>query len=169
MNNDLPAAVVLAEYAERKDEQRDRMRRRDDLSRTTWAALAAVLVATYKLGDWSLLLLAPAALVLGWTYLRNDSMVTAIRRYLVAEVRPRLGTDALGWESARGPSRTRTVTKLAQTAADLATFVLPAFAGATAYLIVGSEPLLLAVAAVEAVAAAGLAALFVAALDLSRS
>ena len=72
--------ILLAEYKALKDEQQKRIDRRDHLVYGTLTAIAATLVAAAKVPE-ALLLLPAAALILGWTHLANDHMVSAIVRY----------------------------------------------------------------------------------------
>jgi hypothetical protein len=170
--------VQLTEYEQLKAEQRDRLDRRDKLTRDAWVAAAAVVGAV--VADLAhpavLLLIPPVTLVLGWTYLRNDRMVTRIREYLVNDLRYRLagelGVDAdvlLRWEHGDGRSRRRgrRAARVAQAVADVVTFAGPAVAAAVAFLAVGGGPWT-GVAAVELLAAAALVMAFLSTADVSR-
>lgn len=162
--------IHMTEYVELKDEQRDRMRRRDALVRETWLATLVVLGVVSGGANAALLLILPAVtLTLGWTYLRNDRMVTAIRRYIVAHIKSRLtvGAEALAWETTP-QRRGRVLAKAVQLLVDLTTFVAPAIAAPIAYLVLDGGPSYLAVALFEILAAAGLAVLFMGQVDTSR-
>jgi hypothetical protein len=77
--SEIEREIYLAEYKQLKDEQRARIGVRDNLIYATFTALAAV--AVFAFGGVSprypaLLLLPPACIVLGWTYLSNDRKVS---------------------------------------------------------------------------------------------
>ena len=124
--------VHLAEYAALKAEQGERIKARDGYMYSTIAVTVAAVAAAAQ-ADLPDLLLAvpPACFVLGWTRLRNDAHILAIRGYLRDHLAPKLRTVArrttagevvLGWEM-RPRSRSST---LVQLAADMLTFVAPA-------------------------------------------
>jgi hypothetical protein len=102
--------VLLQEYAALKAEQLARIGTRDNLLYATLAAFAGVLAAALTSGQPAcLLLVPPAAVILGWTYLANDVKISAIREYIRTELARRMdaltggtGADPLpfGWEFA---------------------------------------------------------------------
>jgi hypothetical protein len=97
--------VLMAEYAALKAEQLARIGTRDNLLYATLAAVGAVLAAALTARQAAcLLMVPPACVVLGWTYLANDAKISAIREYVRAVLAPRLdamgGGPAFGWESA---------------------------------------------------------------------
>jgi len=125
-------AVHLAEYAALKQEQTERIKQRDRLIYAALVAGAAVGSFAATRGLTYLLLLPAMALLLGWTYLVNDKMVTDLGRYLREGMGPALselvGRPVLGWEDHRGdPDRPRR--KQRQLAVDLLAFTgMPAVA-----------------------------------------
>jgi hypothetical protein len=118
--------VHLAEYTALKAEQNERVKSRDGYMYSTLAVVVAAVVGAAQANLPDLLLaVPPACAVLGWTRLRNDALIVEIRRYLRDDLRPHLqagDSPVLGWET--GP-RGR-LTRRAQFAADLLTFVAPA-------------------------------------------
>src|SRR6266567_2022291 len=87
---------ALAEYQQIKSEQVARIGFRDNLMYVTLVAIAATLTITHSAHSRGYLLLVPAvAFVLGWTYLANDHMITAIGRY----VREHPGLPGMRWET----------------------------------------------------------------------
>jgi len=140
-----------------KDEQRDRIRARDNLIYSVIVASAAIVGAARVTGPALPLLLPLVTLVLGWTYLVNDHKVTAIGRYLSTDLGPRLSTasggEALRWETHHRSDRARRQRKCLQLAVDLMVFVLPGAAALLWYWTAGPAPaLLLAVSIIEAAA-----------------
>jgi hypothetical protein len=140
-----------------KDEQRDRIKTRDSMIYSVIVAIAAVAGGTRLGGPAVPLLLPPVALLLGWTYLVNDQMVSAIGRHLRTVLVPRLealaGAEVLLWETDRLNDRRFRQRKSIQLAVDLIAFVLPALAAVIWYWAHGrTSPGLLVVAGVEAAA-----------------
>jgi hypothetical protein len=150
-----PDEAALAEYTAIKAEQVARIGTRDNLIYVTLVAIAGTLTITHAAGSRAYLLLVPAVTcLLGWTYLCNDTMISAIGRYL--REHPEL---SMGWESDHPADRRRASRKLIQLAVDLATFCgSGAVALAGFWLAPGPQPALLtAVSAAEAVAVGVLA------------
>ncbi|MFY1704879.1 hypothetical protein ACN28G_24700 [Micromonospora sp. WMMA1923] len=137
--------LLLAEYAQIKEEQRNRIGFRDNLIYATLASMAAVVAAVLSSQDRAnLLLLLPAVtVVLGWTYLVNDEKISAIGRYVRTDLGPRLvaltpdGQPAFGWEVAHRSDPRRSSRKYLQLAVDLGTFVLPPLAALVVYWVNG--------------------------------
>jgi hypothetical protein len=154
--------VLLAEYNQMKTEQHDRIGVRDNLLYATMTAIAGVLAAVGAgHGITYLLLVPPVCLVLGWTYLANDEMISAIGRYVRDELAPRLAevtaspVPLLNWEHGTRHDPVWRSRKAGQLIVDLLAFAVPPAAAVTAYWI--SQPgrvLLLAVSAAEALAVA---------------
>ena len=114
--------VHLAEYTALKTEQGERIKARDGYMYSTLAVVVAAVAAAAQANLPHLLLaVPPACFVLGWTRLRNDTHIVAIRHYLRDHLAPKLGGQVLGWET--GP-RGR-LTRWVQFAADMLTFVAP--------------------------------------------
>lgn len=161
-NDDLPAGqLLIVEYERVKEEQKARIGFRDNLLYVTLAAMAAVIAATLQAGGRAhlLLLLPPVSVVLGWTYLVNDEKISAIGRYVRAELAPRLQaaagvtTPVFGWETAHRSDTRRKTRKRLQLAADLTAFCVAPVAAIVVYWVNGPwRPAFLAVSAAEAVA-----------------
>ena len=137
--------MLVLEYKHLKHEQLARIGTRDNLIYVTLASLAAVAAATLQIGlSRLLLLLPPACLVLGWTYLVNDQKVSAIGRHirtvLVPQIRAELGTDVqlFTWEVEHRADARRRFRKAIQLCIDLITFCVPAIAAVIAYAL--AEP-----------------------------
>ena len=141
-----------------KDEQRDRIKQRDSLIYSVIVAVAAVAGGTRLAGAAVPLLLPPVTLLLGWTYLINDQMVSAIGRHLRTQLAPRLaalaGTEVLLWENIRLLDRRYRQRKTIQLIVDLIAFVVPALVAVVWYWThAPANPALLAVSVVETIAA----------------
>jgi hypothetical protein len=141
-----------------KDEQRDRIKQRDSLIYSVIVAVAAVAGGTRLAGAAVPLLLPPVTLLLGWTYLTNDQMVSAIGRHLRTQLAPRLaalaGTEVLLWENTRLVDRRYRQRKTIQLIVDLIAFVAPALVAVVWFWAHGpANPALLAVSIVETAAA----------------
>ena len=148
--------VLRDELKVLKDEQRDRIRARDNLIYSLIVAIAAVAGGAKFAGSAVALLLPPIALALGWTYLVNDQKVTAIGRYLRTDLAPRLsalvGADVLRWETAHRNDHRRRQRKSIQLGVDLTVFVIPAATAITWYWASNpTYPVLILASAVEAV------------------
>lgn len=132
--------MLVLEYQHLKYEQLARISTRDNLIYVTLGSLAAVAAATLQLGMTQLLLLLPpACLILGWTYLTNDQKVSAIgyhiRTVLVPQIRAALGTSAplFTWEIEHRTDSRRRIRKTGQLCIDLVTFCVPAIAAVVVY------------------------------------
>ncbi|MFF5082502.1 hypothetical protein ACFY36_36115 [Actinoplanes sp. NPDC000266] len=138
-----------------KDEQRDRIRARDNLVYSLIVAIAAVAGGTKFGGPAVALILPPVALALGWTYLVNDHKVSAIGRYLRTDLGPRLsalvGADVLRWENIHRHDHRRCQRKSIQLAVDLTVFIVPAATGLVWYWASGpANAVLVSASALEA-------------------
>jgi hypothetical protein len=170
---ELAARLMVVEYEQLKEEQRDRIGFRDNLLYANLVALAAVVAATSTRGGaWLLLLLPPVSTVLGWTYVVNDEKVSAIGRYIRAELRAALGamTDracVFGWEEP-GTDRHRFARKRRQLCVDLLAFcVLPLAALVVFWATVAAPAPLVILSAAEVAPLAVLAEGIVRHADLS--
>jgi hypothetical protein len=145
-----------------KDEQRDRIRARDNLIYSLIVAIAAVAGGTKFAGPAVALLLPPVALALGWTYLVNDQKVTAIGRYLRTDLAPRLnalvGAEVLRWETAHRSDDRRRQRKGIQLGVDLTVFVVPAAAAIAWYWACGPINIVLLLASIAEAATVFIAA-----------
>lgn len=145
-----PDELALAEYQQIKTEQVARIATRDNLIYVTLVAIAGTLTITHSASSRGYLLLVPAVTwVLGWTYLVNDHMITAIGRYF-AEHQALAG---LGWEHEHPADKRRASRKAVQLAVDLATFCGSAAAALVAFWTAPGpqQPLLVIASAAEAV------------------
>ncbi|WP_425443915.1 hypothetical protein [Streptomyces aidingensis] len=72
----------MLEYQAVKDEQRARIGFRDNLLYATLASMAAIIAVAVPSGERVpvLLLLPPVCVLLGWTYLVNDSNIWSTAR-----------------------------------------------------------------------------------------
>lgn len=158
-----PDEAALAEYTAIKAEQVARISTRDNLIYVTLVAIAGTLTITHAASSRGYLLLVPAVTgLLGWTYLCNDHMISAIGRYF--REHPAL---SMGWEADHPADRRRASRKLIQLAVDLATFCGSAAAAlVTFWLAPGPQPALLAASAAEALATGVLAWQFTAYADI---
>lgn len=176
-NDNLDSAaldVLRDELKTLKDEQRDRIRARDNMIYSLILAIAAVAGGARLAGPAVPLLLPPVAIVLGWTYLINDQKVSAIGAYLRTGLAPRMtalvGTDALRWETAHRSDRRRRQRKLIQLTVDLTVFVLPAVVAITWYWANNPANIVLSIASlVEALAVIAMAWQVIAYADLKTS
>jgi hypothetical protein len=155
-----PDELALAEYRQIKSEQVARINTRDNLVYVTLVAIAGALTITHSAHSRGYLLLVPVVTwVLGWTYLANDHMITAIGRY----VREHPGLPGMRWETDHPADRRRRSRKTIQLAVDLVTFCGSGLAALTAFWLADPQPPLLVVASVaEAVATGVLASQFIA-------
>ncbi|MEO3892159.1 hypothetical protein [Nonomuraea sp. B5E05] len=164
--SDLAVAVLLSEYDALKAEQRSRIGFRDQLLYAVLTAAAAIAAVTATAARLELLLVLPlAGIVLGWTHLHNDHMISEIGRYVRVQLGPRLHalvTDATGlpmfeWESDHHDRR-RVSRKWLQLAVNLAAFCVPPLAALIIVWAAGPHtPAVLALSALEAAALAVLA------------
>jgi hypothetical protein len=147
--------LALAEYKQIKTEQVARIGFRDNLLYVTLVAIAGTLTITHSAHSRGYLLLVPVVtFVLGWTYLVNDHMITAIGRY----VREHPGLPGMRWETDHPADKRRAVRKTIQLAVDLATFPGAGLAALTAFWLAAPQsPLLVAASAIEAIATGVLA------------
>lgn len=122
--------VHLTEYTALKGEQLGRINARDNYMYSTLAVVVAAVAAAAQANLPHLLLaVPPACAVLGWTRLRNDNHIIAIRCYLRDQLAPKVGGRVFEWET--GP-RGR-LTRWVQFTADMVTFVVPGILAVTAW------------------------------------
>lgn len=145
-----PSGTALAEYKQIKTEQAGRIATRDNLLYVTLAGSGAIFAAAHG-GTPAYLLAVPVlAFILGWTFVVNDAMISAIGTYFRSH--PVLGPD-LGWERDRPADARRRSRKWMQLARDLTAFPLLGYAALIAYWTSpGPSPLLLLASAIEAAA-----------------
>ncbi|HWS35711.1 MAG TPA: hypothetical protein VN408_23595 [Actinoplanes sp.] len=131
--------LYRVEYERLKEEQKTRISVRDNLIYANLASTAAVITAAVAAKGHAslLLLLPPATVVLGWTYLVNDEKVSAIGRYVRDRLGPALNPGGapgvFGWEVEHRSDPRRRSRKLLQVAVDLLTFAVPAFSAIVFY------------------------------------
>ena len=156
MSDRKPDPLALAEYQAIKGEQVARINTRDNLIYVTLVAIAGTLTITHSVGSRGYLLLVPAvAFVLGWTYLANDHMISAIGRYF----REHPGLPGLGWESDHPADKRLASRKVIQLAVDLTVFCGSAVAALAAFwLAPGPQPAVLTAASVVEAIATGVLA-----------
>lgn len=170
------ARLMMLEYEHIKQEQRSRIGFRDNLLYATLASMAAVIATTAGADDRAfLLLLPPVSVILGWTYLVNDEKISAIGRYVRADLGPRLsaltgeGVPAFGWETAHRTDRRRVTRKYGQLVIDLLTFCLiPVSALCAFWFSAGDAPLLVLVSVAELAALLALGVQIFLYADLQR-
>ena len=156
-----PDELALAEYQQIKTEQVARIGFRDNLMYVTLVAIAGTLTITHSAHSRGHLLLVPAAaFVLGWTYLANDHMMTAIGRY----VREHPALPGMRWETDHPADKRRASRKTIQLAVDLATFCGSGLAALTAFCLAPDpqSALLVLASVIEAIAVGVLACQFAA-------
>jgi hypothetical protein len=158
------SALLLAEYAQIKDEQRARIGFRDNLLYVTLAAVTAVAAVAAQTDYPQLILALPVVcLVLGWTHLVNDEKISAIGRYVRTELASRLAEATnveeplFGWETYHRSDDRRISRKTTQTVVDLLAFLVTPFAALITFWCHGTDSALLV--AVSIVEAAGLVVL----------
>ncbi|MFG1620193.1 hypothetical protein ACGFI3_46230 [Nonomuraea wenchangensis] len=154
--------VLLSEYDALKAEQRARIGIRDQLLYAVLTAAAAIAAVTATAARLELLLVLPlAGIVLGWTHLHNDHMITEIGRYVRTRLGPRLhalvddATDIpmFEWETDRGSDPRRRSRTWLQLAVTLAAFCVPPLAALIIVWAAGPHtPAVLAVSVLEAAA-----------------
>ncbi|MEN3612662.1 hypothetical protein AAH979_24305 [Plantactinospora sp. ZYX-F-223] len=175
--DEVSLGVLLAqEYDRLKEEQNHRIGTRDNLMYATLVSIAGVVVGTYQAESVDLLLLLPpVCVVLGWTYLVNDEKVSAIGRYIRADLGPRLGAlvgagqPIFQWEGSHRSDRRRRSRKIFQLATDLTTFCLPGMIAIIIRCIAGDLSILsAAVATVEIIMVLFLAQQIMVYADLTR-
>jgi hypothetical protein len=148
--------LAVTEYQQIKTEQVARINTRDNLIYVTLVAIAGTLTITHSADSRGYLLLVPAVtFVLGWTYLCNDNMITAIGRY----VREHPALSAMRWETDHPADKRRASRKTIQLAVDLATFCGSGLAALTAFWLAPDpqSPLLVLASVIEAAAVGVLA------------
>lgn len=147
-----PAAeeFALEEYRQLKAEQVSRIGFRDNLLYATALAVAGALTITRAAHNPAFLLLVPVVVtVLGWTYLSNDVMITAIGRY----IREHPVLSVMGWETEHPGDTRRTERKAIQLAVDLAAFCGTSLAALAAFWLASRTQLPAAAASVAELAA----------------
>jgi hypothetical protein len=150
--------LLVLEYEQLKEEQRQRIAGRDNLIYATLVAVGAVGAAAIQTNVVMLLLLPPVCLILGWTYASNDRKVWQIGRYIRRTLATHLADRApqaepFGWEAEHrhvlGYRRHRTI----QAGVTMVTFCGP---GLGAFVInwsrAVSSPYLMALIVTEAAA-----------------
>ncbi|MBA5224179.1 hypothetical protein H1X69_22565 [Streptomyces griseoaurantiacus] len=160
----MESTVLLAEYAQIKDEQRARIGFRDNLLYVTLAAVTAITAIALQTKHPQLMLALPVVcVVLGWTYLVNDEKISAIGRYIRTELASRLPSDtntghrAFGWETFHRSDAKRGSRKVTQTIVDLTTFLITPLTALIVFWCYGpGNALLITTSIVEAAGLAGL-------------
>jgi hypothetical protein len=143
--------MALAEYDKIKTEQTARIGWRDNLLYVTLAAVGTLLAFAHS--GASLLLVPAVTTILGWNYLTNDQMISAIGRYFREHP-----TLQMGWEEEHPADARRKQRKAIQLAIDIATFCGSAACALIAFWITPGQSVLLTLgSAAEALAVAGLA------------
>lgn len=124
-------APILSEFEGLKEEQKDRINRRDGLVYANIAATAAAGYAAFQSHMPAALLAVPVVgFLLGWTYLTNDVLVSQIGDYIRDDLAPRAATLTGGpapfqWERHRRDDGRRRQRKHIQLGVDLSTFCGP--------------------------------------------
>lgn len=161
--------ILIIEYERLKEEQKVRISFRDSLIYATLAVLAAVIAATLQSSPRSdlLLLIPPTSILLGWTYLVNDQKASAIGRYILEHIAPRVAalpsvdSPVFGWEQSHRADIRRKSRKRLQLMADLGIFCLaPLVAVVTFWINDDAAPLLIVVSIFEAIIVGVLAVQF---------
>lgn len=131
----------LLEYERLKFEQVQRIGFRDNLLYFTLGATGAVSAFALGAGHHAAWLFVPIiGVVLGWTYLANDTKITGIGRYVAGDLKWRIdvrpsATGIFGWEDSPRKSPRRDTKKPIQLLVDLLAFALPGLLAPIAYMI----------------------------------
>ena len=145
-NDSFARAALLAEYAVLKNEQTQRITVRDTVLVMTILVITAI-AAIYQQQqnpDPHLLLIIPfASTLLFWVYAVNDHSVRKIRRYITANVVPKLSDGSeieagslFGWDASRRRSAiVRLFSKIVRLFAVWATF-----SGASLAVLIATQP-----------------------------
>jgi hypothetical protein len=145
-NDSFAKAALLAEYAVLKNEQTQRITVRDTVLYMTILVNTAI-AAIYQLQrnpDPHILLIIPfASTLLFWIYAVNDFSIKQIRRYIAANVVPKLSDGSeieagslFGWESSRRRSAfVRVLSRIVRLFAVWATFL-----GASLVVLIATQP-----------------------------
>jgi len=158
-------SVLKEEYSALKREQANRIGVRDNLLYFTLGSVATVAtVAAVAKAPAALLLMPLAAVVLGWTYLANDHMITAIGRYLREELGDRLSSTLhvddvlLAWEQNHTGDNRRRQRKLIQLGVDLTAFTVPSLVAVIVFWAMGPGSVWLVLLSLVELAAVGVLA-----------
>lgn len=137
--------IATVEYTSLKSEQVSRIGFRDNLLYVTLIAIAGTLSITHSAQNHTFLLLVPAvSVILGWTYLMNDTMISAIGRYIREHK-----ALPMGWENDHPLDKRRNSRKVIQLFIDLFTFCGSGYVSLVAYWITpGTHPEILTVASI---------------------
>lgn len=157
--------LLKEEYAALKREQVHRIGIRDNLLYFMLGSTGAIgAVAATAKAPAALLLLPLAVVVLGWTYLMNDRMITAIGVYLRYELTIKTG-EALeekptffGWEREHSGDVRRRQRKLIQLAVDLIAFTVPSLVAVVVFWAMGPASVWLVLLSLVELAAVGVLA-----------
>ncbi len=128
---DTALAPHTSEYDRIKEEQRDRIHRRNIAIRETLAGVAAVGWAAVQQNMPVLLLVIPlACFAFGWGYLREDRLIGDIRVYVRTTLKDRVARitgdpDVFGWEFPKADDPRCNQRKWIQLLVDLGVFVGP--------------------------------------------
>lgn len=135
-------AAQLLEYEKLKDEQRDRIRFRDNLRYANLVAVGALASYASSSNDLAWLLVPWLCSILGWTSIANNIQVKRIGDYIDRELRREigLGRDVFGWERFRATGWCHRLRQVFQLAVDEATFVAPGLIAILVFLAAGDPP-----------------------------
>lgn len=169
---ELTLGMVRVAYEKDKDEQHDRIARRDHHVYLVGGLVLAAGAGALQARHAGVLLGVPLlSLLLGWVYLANDDKVTDIGRCVRTEQKPAAeavleyvrqtltaagvaavlpSPPAFGWETFRDPRRG--LRKVTQLAADLLTFCVTPLAAVSVYWAFGPWPPVLVAASIVAIA-----------------
>jgi hypothetical protein len=137
--------LMKEEYVKLKDEQVQRIGFRDNMVFVQLGLIGAI--ASWVFANLeapnatiALLLIPWACLIVGWTYVVNDSAVSRIGEYLRGNLALRFGqqpAEALGWEVFHRSNNWRATRKRLQFCIDLLLFVVPGAVALVAFMVLG--------------------------------
>ncbi|MBB5873456.1 hypothetical protein F4553_006890 [Allocatelliglobosispora scoriae] len=155
--------LLILEYEQLKEEQRQRITSRDNLVYATLVAVGAIGAAALQTGLHNLLLLLPpVCIILGWTHASNDRKVWEIGGYIRRSLISQLAgsphaTGLFGWEAEHRAIGGYRLRRTIHTVITVVTFCGPGIvAMLMSWSTIATSPAMAALVIVEIAALAGL-------------